>query len=215
MRSEGKFRPADTTRGFTLLELLLAVSLLAIVTATAFVGFNSMLATKDSVETAGDRLAVIQKAFIMMGRDFAQISPRSIRDEYGFRQPAVYRRTSGFFGLEFTRNGWLNSGAHSRSNLQRVAYGLVDGALVRKHWLHLDRAGAGRPLEQIVLAGVTEFSMEFLDADGHWRNSWPPETSVAGAPVANDSMLPKALAITLDLEGWGKIKRIFMITGNG
>ena len=70
-------------RGFTLFEMVIAVSIFALMGVVAFTGLSQMTRTGEAVADANRRLSDLQFAVVYFTRDWAQVSPRKIRDEYG------------------------------------------------------------------------------------------------------------------------------------
>ena len=161
-------------RGFTLLELLVALAVFAIMSIAAYSGLSNVLFTRAAVETENRRLAMAQLAFHRLGQDLEQVIPRSVRDESGEPEPALRGNTQDSEALLFTRAGWDNPLGQPRANLQRVAYRLREGRLWRLHGDALDRGGLAEPREIMLLDRVRELRLRFLDQDDAWRNDWPP-----------------------------------------
>lgn len=188
-------------RGFTLLELLVALAIFALVAVMAYGGLRSVLDADRAVERQGKRLAELQSALLFIERDIAQVVDRGIRDELGDSRPALLGGLDR--PLELTRGGRSNPGGLARSDLQRIAYGVEDDALVRLSWRVLDRAQDSQP-DRLRLAGqVRGLRLRFLDANREWSDVWPPASGAAG--------LPLALELTLELEDWGAIQRLFQL----
>ena len=112
-------------RGFTLLEVLLAVAITALIGVGAAQLLNSIINAKQGVDIRSEKLASLQRFNMAVSRDIEQIINRPIRDIYGDEQPAI-RINDGDYPVEFTRAGWRNSPVTDdpRSELQRVAYRL-------------------------------------------------------------------------------------------
>lgn len=195
--------------GFTLLELLVALSIFALLAAMAYGGLNIVLRERQATEQQAARLAQLQMTFLWLGRDLEQIVNRSIRDEYGDRQPALRGVEFGRYRLELTRGGWRNPAGRARSNLQRMAYGLQDGELVRTYWNVLDRAQDSQPVETVLLDGVDKLELRFLDDKKQWRDTWP--TTTADSESAGDKM-PLAIEVSLETEAEGRITRLFRVS---
>lgn len=166
-------------RGFTLLEVVVAIAIFGVIALGTWQVLNRTITTKTRVESRSDALRQLQRGMWLMARDFRNISPRPVRDNGGFPEAAV---TSLIFGyaLVFTRSGWSNPLNQQRSELQRVAYQLKtlkDGsnALVRYYWPVLDRAPNSEPIEQILIDGVQQFDIQFIDAKGETVSRWPAE----------------------------------------
>ncbi|MCU0806914.1 MAG: type II secretion system minor pseudopilin GspJ [Candidatus Contendobacter sp.] len=119
------------TRGFTLLELLVALAVFSIMAVAAYGGLRNVLYTRAAVEEQNRRLAAVQLAVYRLEQDIEQAVPRGIRDEYGEPQGALLGGALADDRLTLTRTGWDNPLGQPRANLQRVAYRLRDGRLWR------------------------------------------------------------------------------------
>jgi general secretion pathway protein J len=192
-----------SSRGFTLFEMLIAVSIFAIIGVVAFGGLGQMTRTGQAVADANNRLSALQFAVVYFTRDWTQVSPRKIRDQYGDEQSNVIIDEGV---ITFTRSGWSNLLGHTRSTLQRVQYLVVDKQLVRRHWQSLDQAAGELPLQSLMLDDVESMEVEFLNAQEKPITIWPVESSLEeGNPVA--------LVFRLKLTDIGEITRILEVPG--
>jgi general secretion pathway protein J len=185
-------------RGFTLFEMVIAVSIFALMGVVAFTGLSHMTRTGEAVADANRRLSDLQFAVVYFTRDWAQVSPRKIRDEYGSEQSNIVL-TDG--SISFTHSGWSNLLGHTRSTLQRVQYLVIDNQLVRRHWPSLDLAAGTLPLESVLLDRVEQMEVEFFDSTEEPIRSWPTDTG-------NDSEDPIVLVLRLELTDIGEISRV-------
>jgi general secretion pathway protein J len=206
---------APRVGGFTLLELLVALAVFAMVSLMAYSGLRTVLLSKQVTEQHAGRIQQLQSAVRMLERDLSQLAQRSIRDDYGDRQEALRTADFGPITLEFTRAGWLNPTAMARSTLQRVAYGIEEESLQRYSWTVLDRAQESIPDKVLLLDGVREMRLRYLDDAGEWHEQWPPAglgQAVAISPTGQTQTValpsPRALEVTLRLEDMGEIRRL-------
>ena len=209
--------------GFTLLELLVAMGIFALMAAMAYGGLNTIMKERQATDQHAARLAQLQTSFLWLGRDIEQVVNRRIRDEYGDSQLALSGVEVGRYQLEFTRGGWRNPAGRARSNLQRVAYSVRENQLIRSYWNVLDRAQDSQALETVLLDGVTRMDLRFLSAKGssqgsgqpsgqgkqEWSESWPG--SELGAQPSDDP--PLAVEVTLETEAEGRLTRLFRVPG--
>ena len=196
--------------GFTLLEMLVAIAIFALVAIMAHGGLRSVLQNRAHVEQQGERLQALQMALLLVGRDLGQASGRGIRDEFGDRQPALRSASHGPILLEFTQGGWRNPAGQARSVMQRVAYALDEQTLQRWSWSVLDRAQDSEPYRAVLLEGVEEVRLRFLDAGREWHDSWPPMLDDGSEGPA----LPLAVELELELSGVGRIRRLWTLPDN-
>jgi general secretion pathway protein J len=193
-------------RGFTLLEVLVAVAIFAVVGVMAYGGLQAVLAQQVLARENADRFREIQFAVQQLSRDFQQIQPRPVRDELGDgNRNALLADARNRFPVEFTRGGWSNPLAQPRAAVQRVAYQLDDDRLLRLHWFVPDHTLSEEPVEREVLTGVREFRMRFFSPRG-WSEQWPP-----GIDAVDPALLPTAVEFILELDDWGEIRRLIEV----
>jgi len=195
----------NITKGFTLLELLVALTIFAVIATLAYSGLNTVLTTRLQIERHTNQLAQLQMTFARLGRDIEQYLPRPIRNEYGDLQPAFQGTVTT---LELTCAGWRNPAQQPRSSLQRVAYQVVDNTLWRIYWPVLDRAQDTKPLRTSLLKDVSEIRLRFLDELQQWHEEWPP--SLPPTEVVNLLSL-KAVEVVLVVKEWGPLTRLFQV----
>jgi general secretion pathway protein J len=200
----GAVRP----RGFTLLELLVALAIFALVAVMAYGGLATVLDQQFATEEIAGELAQLQKTYMVMQRDLEQIMPRPVRDEFGTPVAPVLGGTQ----LQVTRGGWSNPAGHPRSSLRRIGYGLDEQELVRYAWSVLDRAQDSEPLEQPLLDGVTGIQVRYLDENREWVDSWPP-VATATASDGDIMVMPRAVEFQLEHERFGLITWLFQMPG--
>ncbi len=195
-------------KGFTLLELVIAISIFSIISLLAYSGLTQVTSTTYILEQRSEQLEALQRALFLFNKDLQQLTNRGIRDEFGEKKKPVIIEDGGY--LEFTRSGWRNPLGKPRSFLQRVAYRLEDGTLYRDYWQVLDRAQDSKPLTTPLISDVEEIRVEVLNKDNEWEVTWPPYQAFPD-PKNPEPVLPVALRITLELKGLGKIWRTVLL----
>lgn len=191
--------------GFTLLELLVAVAIFAVIGAMAYGGLQNVMDQQQRTAQHSDRLKALQTAYRILQRDLEQVLDRSIRNEFGDSVEALVGG-SGFNGVEFSRAGFPNPAGFLRSEIQRVAYIPDQDRLLRRTWRVLDRAQDTQPDEQVLAENMVEFAIRFLDDSREWQENWPP----LGAPGAAAG-LPVAVEVKLELEDLGALTWLFRV----
>jgi general secretion pathway protein J len=189
-------------RGFTLLEVLVAMSIFAVIGLGANQMLRTMIDTHERTEAVARSSGQMNRALLMIERDVSQLVLRPVRDEYGEVMPALMANT-GVYPLEFTRSGWNNPALLPRSSMQRVAYELtVDGKLTRHTWLVLDRAEDSEPVSQTLLTDVEDFRVNLQHESGV-TDTWPS--------VDATSELPLSVEVVIAIEERGEISRLFAL----
>lgn len=199
------------TRGFTLLEMLIAVAIFAVVATLAYGGLIAVMRQYEATNTAQSRLQEIRRAVVLLERDLFQFENRPVREAYqGDTQPAIRGGVNALLPIEFTRAGWRNPVGVPRADLQRVAWQRDDDTLYRLHWQMLDQAQDSEPVRLEVLDQVDAFSLRFLDEGGQWHEQWPPVENVvtSSGQVLEGTPVPVAIEFLIELEDAGRIRRL-------
>ena len=196
-------------RGFTLLEMLVALSIFGLLAVMSYGGLTSVLEQQFRTEAEAERLAELQKAYLVMQRAIEQVVKRPVRDEFGDEQAPLV----GDLTLELTRGGWNNPLGRPRSTLQRVAYVWEDRQLRRYLWQVLDRAQDSQPLEQLLLDNVEYMQLRYLVAGDVWTEQWPQPYQDSGFNVAEvlPAVLPAAVEVTIEHERYGPLVWLFQL----
>ena len=196
-------------QGFTLLELLIAIAIFALLGLATYRMLDSVLSA-DAVTRAHERqLRELTRALSAFERDLRQVAVRPIRDGFGDPQPALHSDLADATALELTRAGWRNPLGQPRAELQRVRWQLSGEQWQRRYWRVLDRAQDSQPQVQRALDGVTRLSLRYLDKDGQWQTDWPP----ANTPV--DTLLtglPRAVELSLQHRRYGELRRLIRLS---
>ena len=199
------------TRGFTLLEVLIAVAIFVVVGALAMGGYNELIKQSDIVERSNVRSRQVQSGIQRIVQDFATLEPRPVREPLGESfQPALRADARTEQLAEFTHSSWSNPAGLPRSTLQRVMYRMEDNKLRRDYWYVLDRTMAGEPASAVLIDKVESASLRFLDSNRRWHEQWPP-LGYSAPDVLR--LRPVAVEVTLELEDWGEIKRLIEVAG--
>jgi general secretion pathway protein J len=195
--------------GFTLVEVLVTMMILALLGLGAASVVQTMTTSKEQSEQSIARLAQLQYFMLTLEQDMRSIVARP----NATGQLLYFGRGQ----LAFVRSGWFNpAGMLPRSTLQPVAYAVRDEQLVREYFPYVDVSPGEEPVEQIVLDGVTDMQARFYSvptsnepsaanvgpSKGSWSSSWEQSDE-----------LPHAVEITLVTERWGELRRVFLLTG--
>ncbi|WP_129782047.1 type II secretion system minor pseudopilin GspJ [Peristeroidobacter soli] len=205
-------RGSGRESGFTLVEIMVAIFIFAIVSAIAMGGYNELVKQSDIVDAGAARTRAIQSTMQRLNLDFTSLEPRPVRQPLGDGLVPALRadEKSADAIVEFTHSGWSNPAGVPRSTLQRVAYRIEEKKLIREYWLALDRTMTSEPESAVMLDGVKTVKFRFMDANRSWHDQWPP---LGYSPQDAPWLRPIAVEVTLDLEDWGELKRLMEVSG--
>lgn len=205
--------------GFTLIEVLIAMAITALIAAASYTGISNVLTGSEQLRSNGERTRDIGRALRLIERDLRQVVDRPVRDEFGAWQPALSGGPLALYSLSVTRAGWFNTLQRPRSDLQRVHYYLEDGDLWRAYNTTLDRAVDAGVQRVMLLEDVDALelrflaSLETLQADRDlvidtrdWALNWVAEPGAAPGALPP---LPAALELRLELADLGELRSLY------
>ena len=196
---------ARVNRGFTLMEMLVALTVFAIIGLLCAQLLGRTLGNHEIVSERSDRLAEVQRAMLVLKRDIMQITDRPIRDLLGDSRGPVLIGSDGL--MEFSRLGWRNPLRQQRAEVQRIAYVVEDGDLYRAWWGVLDRAQDSEPTLQRLLSDVDQVEFFALDASGQEHTYWP----LLGEEASSSSRRLAVIVMRLEFRPFGIVERIWPV----
>jgi general secretion pathway protein J len=202
------------SRGFTLLELLVAMFIAAVIFAMGYGAINQAVKNRVELQEQQKKLVDLQTAMRVIEQDFVQAAPRPVRQPIsggGPPQPALISSTTTQPFVALTRAGWTNPAGVQRPQLQRVAYYFDNGTLRRENWTVLDPTQTSVTVKRELLTHLKSVSLRFMDLNKTWQPQWPAVTRAVNATDPRGR--PIAVEVTLETEDWGKIVRIIEIAG--
>jgi len=217
------------TRGFTLLELLVALFITAILFAMGYGAVSQALNSRKEVEDQSARLTALQQAMRVLDQDLELMQPRPARDPLGngyeatlvvsqnvASDSAAASDDTGSMAqslplLTFTRGGWANPAGLPRSELQRVSYLLRDGKLIRQHLPAMDTTAATAVVERELLDQVQAVSFQYMDESFTWSSAWPTPGMQMSTPQELWRARPIAVKVVLSLKDTGALTRIIEV----
>lgn len=205
--------PAKTNReqGFTLLELLIASIIFAIMALMAYGGLDNVIDNSNASKQALSRLKQLQQTISILNRDFSQLTPRPIRDGFGNEQLALTAGHTIENAIEFTRGGRVSPPALVRSSLVRVAYRFEEEQFIRLQWPQLDRGPSSEARQSVLLDSVDNITIRFLSQNNEWQDLWPPLNTTATNTTNTTIEMPTAIEIVITLNDWGDIRRLYQV----
>ena len=189
-----------TTKGFTLLELMVAMVIFSFMSIMAYSALANVFKSNEVISSQELKLKKLQRSMMFIERDLRQLVLRSRSTGYGQSvSPALDYGLDTEGVIEFTRAGNSNPTGLVRSSLQRVRYIVDDGKFSRLSWNIVDHIDA-EPVSMLLLENVDLLAFRFLDNKNNWQETW-----------SSTVQSPKAIELTIEHKNWGKIVRLFFI----
>ena len=202
--------PSDA--GFTLVELLVALFIFALVASISMGFLYQTLDSKAVLQERLDQLEKMKLARSIIKMDLLQMTRRPTRGIYGdpampaFQQHRNSTDQRNF--LTLVRSGVSNPGSHvARSNLQHVSYSFQGGRLIRRARVRLDPTPRTPVREQVLLEGLRDLEIKFL-VGGRWQ-------SAATGAGDTDDVMPQAVSLRASSDRYGDIEQLFLLGGPG
>lgn len=178
-------------QGLTLIEILVAMSLMAILTVMGYRAFGNLLLAREHVMQVGEQWVEIARVLRRLESELL----RQPRQADGARHPAALRLEGGADGQLLDL--WLET-ASNMAGLETVQY--RGGAGLR--WqVRAEGETASGEVYPLLPANVRA-SWRVLDGNGQWHASWPPAGSNAQA---------RALEMRLQLPGEEMVRRVWSL----
>ena len=189
--------------GFTLIETVVSMLLLAVMSVLSYQAVDAVLATNERSRQGLAEEASLQRAWQIIGRDIMHLRARPFVDGLGMREPA-YVTDRSEFGVRFSRGG----GPMVKSNpsgLRRVEYSINrEQQLQRQSWAITQSPRQSEGSILILMDNVDEVVFEHLTKDFFYSPDWPPINETHSL-----SSLPKMIRVTITVDGLGQSSRLF------
>ncbi len=194
-------------RGLTLLEVLIAVAILALVATLIYGAFDGMQKSRDGLTRINDRYHQARTALSRMSRELesAFISFHTpLVAAQSVRMTAFVGRDSNPDRVDFTSFSHLRIGKNSHeSDQNEIGYFLSKDPdvrdkldLVRREAKYIDLDPANGGVLNVLCEDVQSFNLQYLDPySQQWVDSWD-SMQAAGQP----GRLPQQVRITLELK---------------
>jgi general secretion pathway protein J len=193
------------SRGFTLIEVLVAVAIFALAAGLALGGMNAITRGRAQLDAELQRLAALQFAIGLLERDLRGVALRPIRAGFGPPRAALEGRTDF---LELSRYGAVGALAQSQPDIARIGYQLDGDRLLRLRYPVLDRSPSTVPAIEPLLDRIERIEWRYLGPRGTpMLDRWPPPRGAAE--------LPRAIELRLQLADLGEIRRVFELPASG
>jgi general secretion pathway protein J len=212
-KSSSSFRKQTA---FTLIELLIALTIFAILSVISYRALASIFQTREQLNIESTKWRDLSLFFTRLDNDFANVLPREIRTADGRTAAPLclnaYTPAANEATLAFTRTGFADA-TNENGAPQRVGYRLTDEKLEWLWWPALDQAPRTTPAAYPALSNVTQAKWRALPAGGsaNWQTDWPAAPSNCARVEKGAAIFPAALELSLTLTTGETITRVFAL----
>ena len=178
--------------GFTLVELLVAIAIFAVLSALGWKVFDYLIKIKERNTQHEQRLGQLQEAYQQVLRDTVQIVPITA-NVAGQVQPAVMLQNGQ---LTFSKAGVTDPLMQGIPPEERVEYiyKADEKKLYRYKYKNLNQTGNDQPETSVLLDSVDQFQIMLLNPNE--MAQWP-EVVLSENDVTQAKILPRGLKINL------------------
>lgn len=178
-------RIKKTNLGFTLVELLVAIAIFAVLSALGWKIFDYLVKVKDRNAMHEENLGQLQEAYQQVQRDTLQIIP--VTASFGQQiLPAISLENQK---ISFSKTGVTDPLKQGISTYERVeyVYNAQDKKLYRLKYANLNLPNSAQPLSSVLLNDVDQYQVTLLNPNELER--WPDENTF------NERQLPRGIKI--------------------
>ena len=192
--------------GFTLIEVLVALVVFAVLSGLAYRSLSVVLDSRRHIDRENHKWREVALFLARLEQDVATAVPRPVRDAGDAVAPAVSgtptpaRVHEG--QLVLTRTAFA-ADPRAAESPRRLGYRLRGGTVELLAWTVLDQGPRTEPTVVAALRDVKEMQVRFLDRRGQWHIQWPP----AGA-TAPQKAVPAGVEVALTLVSGERVVRL-------
>lgn len=159
--------------GFTLIEAIVSLMLLAVMSVMSYQGVEVILGANERSRSSLSDEAQLHRAWQIINRDLFHMRARTFSDGLGSKEPA-YVTDPNQFGLRFSRGG----GPLMRSNptgVTRIEYSIsAENQLERRSWPITATSLNNEGNRLILMNNVENVEIEQLSRAKLFTPNWPP-----------------------------------------
>jgi len=209
-------------RGFTLLELMVAMAIFAMLAVAGWQVFDGVNRARERAQFHADNLAVLQYAYLQLQQDMAQVIPyqapstqnigaanssTSNSNQAGEQKneiaPEPFIRVEGE-RVSFVRFADPDPRYQSSTSIQHIEYIFADERLIRRQYTSLEDGRDSVSLDSVLLEGVTagrwqaylpELSTKFPSDDVNNSSTTNIALGQAAGAKPDVVLLPKGIVV--------------------
>lgn len=200
-------------QGMTLLELMVASALLAVILIMTQQSISTAQRSGEIVEARSQALRDLDRVWILLENDLRNVVAYEKKVQYSDPLPSMQIDGTEDYRLTFLRAGMANPLMLPRTEVMRVGYRLDDETLWRDSWIDPFNPDEEAARQQQLLEGIESLLIEAIPTakqggrsvtQGPWLETWPKDKN-------SGAVLPLAIRVTMELKNRGELVRFFTL----
>jgi general secretion pathway protein J len=183
-------------RGFTLIELMIAIMIFAVITVISYRVISALVKTKEVITSVHNKWGSLSNTVNRLNQSMYQVIPLAVRNGDGGLIPALNGKAKleGKFDaqLELTESGFIGDQIYGSVAPKRIGYRFINGRIYLITWPVLNQVINTVPRVDVLLENVQSFKVTFLYTDKQWYNTWPADSG-------NLTALPVGIKVNIKL----------------
>lgn len=190
-------------RGFTLVEVLVAIGILAVVALLAWRATAAMTDSEVRLVAEQSRWRQLDALLLRVEADLRAAVPRPARDGASTAPPWLLapEDSAGNSLLVFTRAGG-DAVDEPGSGGRRIGYRVRGDRVETLYWPRIDNPAATVPAVYVLANAVRRLAITALTADNRWSDRWP---------LSGDASTPRGVRLVLELADGTSVERWFVL----
>lgn len=190
-------------RGFTLIEILVALFIFAILSLLMTEGLRRIIRFHDGSMQQAMQLRELQFAFLIFSRDLEQAVGRASTNSFGQKEAAFIGTPTQ---LTFTHGGFAGAFLYTGSSqLQRVSYSHDGDHFYRSSQLALDATKKTPTTMRVLANNMQDMRFEYYSrAHKRFYDNWPLKDE-------SNEALPSAVRLYVTIPNLGKMSQLYVI----
>lgn len=168
--------------GFTLVEMLIALFIFALISAGTMTALTGSLSVRDQVKTRLSEISDVEVMRALIKADMQHMILRQNRDSFGAKDLLLLSGGYDENLVSFTRTGRTNPGGlQKRSELQRISYVFERGQLIRRALPSENPAQISETSDRVLMTDLADIEISFYKNEQQVTNLSVPAAALQNA----------------------------------
>lgn len=197
--------------GFTLIEILIALMIFAIIGVIAARSLQSIIQLHHQIKQENQKITRLMLGMTLIRRDIENAIYQQVREGDASNEAVfVGNKTQ----LLFLRTGLLNPTALRQSNLETVQYSVEGNHLVRVS-LNFNAAKTAKPMKENLFDQVQSVHWQYISSNGKISAVWPMPKQKNTLQTVPPDPLPRVVLMVVKLNNDRTIEGVFPVGARG